>query len=188
MPQRERFVRDWLACQRDGGRDDDEDGFLWCDDCNDADADTFPGAPERCNGLDDDCDRQVDSLDCCTELPGDDGATFLLCTGVRTWEESLEECRRRGGTLAVPRDETEQDWMARAVRDTSQTDWWIGANDRDLEGRFVDADGTPLGDERWAEGQPDEDTEGNCVVLSFFEEGRWNDRSCDFVYPAICRL
>jgi len=30
------------------------------DDCDDADADVYPGAPERCNGLDDDCDTVVE--------------------------------------------------------------------------------------------------------------------------------
>jgi len=29
-------------------------------DCDDRDRDTFPGAPERCNGVDDDCDRRID--------------------------------------------------------------------------------------------------------------------------------
>jgi hypothetical protein len=32
-------------------------------DCDDASATTFPGAPERCNGVDDDCDQRVDDDD-----------------------------------------------------------------------------------------------------------------------------
>lgn len=46
-------------------RDADEDGFSTCSsgrwrDCDDASATIRPGAPELCNGVDDDCDGQID--------------------------------------------------------------------------------------------------------------------------------
>jgi len=44
------------ACQ---GGDLDHDGFK-DDDCDDSNAAVYPGAPERCDGLDDNCDGQVD--------------------------------------------------------------------------------------------------------------------------------
>lgn len=44
--------------------DSDSDGYpsALCggDDCNDGDKQTYPGADERCNGLDDDCDGETD--------------------------------------------------------------------------------------------------------------------------------
>ena len=40
--------------------DEDDDGWTVCDgDCDDQDADRNPGMPERCNGVDDDCDGDV---------------------------------------------------------------------------------------------------------------------------------
>ena len=42
------------------GIDADGDGVVAADDCDDADAEIYPGAPERCNDLDDDCDGEVD--------------------------------------------------------------------------------------------------------------------------------
>lgn len=39
-----------------GPPDADGDGFSTANDCNDADPNVFPGAPELCNGLDDACD------------------------------------------------------------------------------------------------------------------------------------
>ena len=43
-----------------GSVDDDGDGVAPGADCNDTDALVHPGADERCNGIDDDCDGPVD--------------------------------------------------------------------------------------------------------------------------------
>lgn len=40
--------------------DQDGDGVVAADDCDDRDATVYPDAPERCNGVDDDCDGAVD--------------------------------------------------------------------------------------------------------------------------------
>jgi hypothetical protein len=40
--------------------DVDGDGYLQVVDCDPNDGAVFPGAPERCNGIDDDCDGEVD--------------------------------------------------------------------------------------------------------------------------------
>ncbi len=40
--------------------DVDGDGYPACDDCIDSDAASFPGAAERCDGLDNDCDDAID--------------------------------------------------------------------------------------------------------------------------------
>ncbi len=56
--------------------DQDSDGVLMVDDCDDQNASVYPGAPESCDGLDTDCDGIVptDELDL-------DGDTWLGCTG-----------------------------------------------------------------------------------------------------------
>ena len=40
--------------------DDDSDGYYWFQDCDDNDSDRSPGLSEWLNGIDDDCDEDVD--------------------------------------------------------------------------------------------------------------------------------
>ena len=49
-------------CDGFSGADDlDNDGFAVCDECDDQSAARYPGAEEICDGVDNDCDREVDN-------------------------------------------------------------------------------------------------------------------------------
>jgi hypothetical protein len=51
----------WPALDGTNELDDDGDGFSECaGDCDDTEADVYPGGVEQCNGIDDDCDGAVD--------------------------------------------------------------------------------------------------------------------------------
>ncbi len=69
---------DCSGAAQDGEADDDGDGYVECEvdsggwggqpitggeDCDDEDADSFPGADEYCDGHDDDCDGDIDEVD-----------------------------------------------------------------------------------------------------------------------------
>jgi hypothetical protein len=44
-----------------GYNDADGDGFAACEDCDDADSSINPGQPEECDGVDNDCDGEIDA-------------------------------------------------------------------------------------------------------------------------------
>jgi hypothetical protein len=69
------------------------------DDCDDGNAEVFPGAPERCNGVDDDCDGSVDEAlqewwhaDADGDGYGDPDATLESCDPGSGWVVDASDC------------------------------------------------------------------------------------------------
>lgn len=74
---------------------------LGSDDCNDGDAEAFPGAAERCNGLDDDCDGSVDEdspeatdwyADADGDTFGDVSTRITACDAPRGFVSNASDC------------------------------------------------------------------------------------------------
>jgi large repetitive protein len=79
------------------------------DDCNDADAQVYPGAPETCNGSDDDCDGQVDEAgatggqswyaDADGDSFGDAAVVMQSCTQPAGYVAGASDCDDTNGAI-----------------------------------------------------------------------------------------
>ena len=83
----------------DGGVDADGDGYFDTEDCNDSDASIYPGATEACDGVDNDCDDEVDEdvgstyySDSDNDGFGDATVTDELCEALEGWVPNPDDC------------------------------------------------------------------------------------------------
>ncbi|XP_057188044.1 C-type lectin domain family 4 member M-like isoform X2 [Triplophysa rosa] len=95
----------------------------------------------------------------------------------KSWTESRQFCRDRGGDLVVINSVEEQRYISSVVKEVV----WIGLSDIDNEGVMKWVDNSPLNKRFWGQGEPNDDR-GNedCVELSPEKptEKNWNDIPC----------
>ncbi len=88
-----------LVTEDTGPFDDDGDGFVASVDCDDANPAVYPGAVELCNGLDDDCDEDIDE-------EAVDASTWYADTDTDGYGagDAISSCEQPDGTSAVDGD------------------------------------------------------------------------------------
>nr|XP_029502746.1 C-type lectin domain family 4 member E-like isoform X2 [Oncorhynchus nerka] len=64
---------------------------------------------------------------------------YFLSTETRTWEESRQDCLKRGADLVITNSDKEQTFLFNLKKRV-----WIGLTDSDNEGTWKWVDGTPL--------------------------------------------
>jgi hypothetical protein len=138
-------------------------------DCDDRSMIAHPGGTEICNGADDDCDLVTDEDACSGCRPWTDGLShWVVCAGPETWIGARDRCAAMGPyTLAQVESGIESLFIRNAAEASSIGDYWVGANDRDSEGRWIwDGSGAPLTPMiLWMDGEPTNAAGENCGYI-----------------------
>ena len=129
------------------GDDADGDGFAGAEDCDDADPDVYPGADERCNGLDDDCDGITDD----DPVDGTVWYTDADADGYGDPDEGVSACEPNPGTVEDGTDCDDTDAEIRPGADEvcdgadQDCDGEIDEDALDAGTVYADADGDGYG-------------------------------------------
>ncbi|XP_002129025.2 C-type lectin mannose-binding isoform-like [Ciona intestinalis] len=114
--------------------------------------------------------------------PGN-GYLYLIIEKNMAHDEARAKCSKYGATLAVhgPKNRDFMKILHRQLPVTTQANYWIGLTDKQGEGRFVWADGSPLksSEANWHPGEPnDYENNEDCVGGNAARSLKWNDVPC----------
>uniref|UniRef100_A0A3Q3Q2C2 C-type lectin domain-containing protein n=1 Tax=Monopterus albus TaxID=43700 RepID=A0A3Q3Q2C2_MONAL len=109
---------------------------------------------------------------------------YFFSTDVKSWLEANELCLEQHSNLMSIQDIQERMWVRTQI---GQEIFWIGLNDRVVEGVWEWTDGSPFIEtlSYWMPGQPDNwgsDPGEDCGQVVGYSSGHWNDETC-----SLCR-
>uniref|UniRef100_A0A672FKF1 C-type lectin domain-containing protein n=1 Tax=Salarias fasciatus TaxID=181472 RepID=A0A672FKF1_SALFA len=93
------------------------------------------------------------------------------------WHEAHDYCKQHYSTLAIVRNQAENDWCQRL---TGTRDSWIGF----FKETWFWSDNSPLTSSMWRE--PEEPNGIGSSLCSLFHEGVWEDDDCKVEAPFVC--
>ncbi|XP_071383522.1 CD209 antigen-like protein D [Centroberyx affinis] len=115
---------------------------------------------------------------------------YYVSNEMKTWEESRQDCLRRGAHLVIINSKEEQKFLVGLNKRV-----WIGLTDREEEGTWTWVDGSPLTTAYWGRTQPDDGdgftkvgTEDCAELNNHYSDplNKWNDLSCNGKNSWIC--
>ncbi|KAM4694651.1 collectin-11 isoform 1-T1 [Discoglossus pictus] len=117
-----------------------------------------------------------------------DTKIYLLVKEEKKYTDAQSYCHGRGGTLAMPKDESINSLIASYINQAGLTRVFIGINDLEKESNFVYSDRSPMQTfNKWRQGEPNNAyDEEDCAEM--VASGGWNDVSCLITMYFICEF
>jgi hypothetical protein len=120
------------------------------------------------------------------------GSDYLFITSPRSWQDARSYCQQYGYDLVTINNSTEEAFLETEERNRGLYNWWIGYNDRSLEGQWSWTFSTSTYT-NWYPGEPN-DFAGNedCTTDRYRTDSgnivseQWNDDDCSKPYNFIC--
>jgi WD40 repeat protein/formylglycine-generating enzyme required for sulfatase activity len=169
------------ACDPDA----DNDGTLNDWDCAPLRATDYPGATETCDGVDDDCDGQIDEIGCACEVRNRNGHAYMFCSTTVSWKSARNACLALSKyRLATIEDATENAWIYDTGIGIGGSDWWIGYTDDGHEGAWTWDDGSTASYAPWAAGEPN--NSAGSYYYGCWYDGYWNCGACSGTVTENC--
>ncbi|KAK3507559.1 hypothetical protein QTP70_028456 [Hemibagrus guttatus] len=117
-------------------------------------------------------------------------SVYNISTEKKSWEESRQDCRKKGADLVIINSREEQEFIN---ENFGGTEAWIGLTDRDTEGEFKWVDDSPLTTKFWWDREPnDYDNKEDCAITGFSKAksnmSSWADFPCDHPVVGICEI
>ncbi|XP_057565343.1 C-type lectin domain family 17, member A [Hippopotamus amphibius kiboko] len=110
------------------------------------------------------------------------GKCYYFSPSTKSWEEARKFCQENYSHLVIISNFAEQNFVAKAHG--SPRVYWLGLNDRILEGDWRWLDGSPITLSFWDPEEPNNIDEEDCGSMN--KGGTWNDLSCDKTTYWIC--
>ncbi|KAM5158316.1 macrophage mannose receptor 1-like [Mantella aurantiaca] len=103
------------------------------------------------------------------------------------WGEATTKCLQNGGNLVSIEDQHEADFLFGhlVLLSDKAHHFWIGAY-RNVEGKWLWIDNTPMDYVNWGDGEPEERSNNDCVMIRS-ETGTWRIGRCYYDLSYICK-
>ena len=121
-----------------------------------------------------------------------DGSDYLFVTAPRTWQDARAYCQANGYDLVTINSSAEEAFLEAEERNRGLYNWWIGLNDRSVEGAWSWS-ASSSSYTNWYPGEPNDYAANEDCALDRYRTGsgnieseQWNDDNCGLSYNFIC--